>query len=167
EWLDKAIAWLQRKDLGAQYASLLAALVRLEEAFGFDAETYGALPSEDRPDQVQKWIGAGRTRGQKVPAIANVGKYAEEWYGWWDSMQPEWRRRGADGAWMVGGDTAYGGNEEWGYLDRPGPNGCLSIVASLYFWGVCDNQSAAQRARWQEAVEDVSWMLEGLEMSMK
>ncbi|KAJ7615783.1 hypothetical protein DFH06DRAFT_1013222, partial [Mycena polygramma] len=143
------------------YASLLSALVRLEEAFGFDPETYGALPSDERPVQIQKWIGGGRTRTQKVPTIANVDTYAAEWYRWWDFMQPEWRRRGSDGAWMVGG------THQWGFLDRPGPNGCLSIVASLYFWGVCENQSTAQRAGWQQAVEDVAWMLEGLELSMK
>ncbi|KAJ6504324.1 hypothetical protein C8R47DRAFT_968665 [Mycena vitilis] len=166
DWLKKTIAWLGRQDLGHQYTSLLSTLVRLEEAFGLDPDTYGALPSDGRPGQVQKWIGAGRSRMRKNPVVSDVGQYADEWYAWWDSMQPKWRRRGPDKKWMVGGDAQYGGNQEWGVLDRPGPNGCLSIVAALYFWGVCENQSGAVRARWLEAVEDVSWMLEGLTASM-
>ncbi|KAJ7659730.1 hypothetical protein DFH06DRAFT_1130486 [Mycena polygramma] len=64
-------------------------------------------------------------------------------------------------------DEKCGGPEKWGVLDRPGPNGCLSVGASLYFWGVCENQSAAVKAQWWEAVEDVAWILEGLEASMK
>ncbi|KAJ7638043.1 hypothetical protein DFH06DRAFT_922956, partial [Mycena polygramma] len=87
------------------------------------------------------------------PAVTNVAAYAEEWYGWWGFMQPKWRRRTTDGKWKNGGETQYGGNEEWGVLDRPGPNGCLSVVASLYFWGVCADQPADVRQRWLEAVQ--------------
>ncbi|KAJ7819318.1 hypothetical protein B0H13DRAFT_1661437 [Mycena leptocephala] len=166
-WLADSVAWLQRMDLGCHYTALLAALVRLEGAFGYDQATYGTLPSEGRPVQVHDWIRAGRARTKKIPLVIDVERYADEWYGWWDSMQPEWRTRGQDKKWRVGGDTKYGGPEEWGVLDRPGPNGCLSVVASLYFWGVCKDQPIAVQERWREAVEDVSWMLEGLEASMK
>ncbi|KAJ7618253.1 hypothetical protein DFH06DRAFT_1012065 [Mycena polygramma] len=165
-WLRDGILWLRKNDLGPQYAALLSALVRMEGAFGFDPQTYGALPSDERPSQVGDWINRGRSRMKKIPGIADVGRYAEQWQTWWDSMQPGWRRRGTDGKWRSGGDEEYGGNEEWGVLDRPGPNGCLSVVAALYFWGVCENQSAALKARWREAVEDVVWVLEGLEVSM-
>ncbi|KAJ7840364.1 hypothetical protein B0H13DRAFT_1649728 [Mycena leptocephala] len=166
-WLEDSVEWLRRRDLGFPYTSLLATLVRLEEAFGFDEETYGALPSEGRPVQVHDWIRSGRARTKKIPVITDVERYADAWQGWWDSMQPEWRSRGPDKKWKIGGDTAYGGNTEWGVLDRPGPNGCLSVVASLFFWGVCENQSVVMQERWREAVEDVSWILEGLVTSMK
>ncbi|KAJ6449021.1 hypothetical protein C8R47DRAFT_999333 [Mycena vitilis] len=167
KWLCDAIAWFGKTDLGPQYTSLLSALVRLEVAFGFDPKTYGALPSDNRPAQVTDWINRGRWRMKKPPNIKNAGAYAEVWATWWDSMQPKWRRRGSDGKWRFGGDEKYGGPEDWGVLDRPGPNGCLSVVGSLFFWGVCEDQSAAVKARWLEAVEDVAWMLEGLEASMK
>ncbi|KAJ6518051.1 hypothetical protein C8R47DRAFT_960291 [Mycena vitilis] len=166
-WLRDAVPWLAKTDLGPQYAALLSALVRTEVAFGFDPDTYGALPSDNRPSQVGDWINRARSRMKTTPAIPSLTKYAEQWAAWWDAMQPKWRRRGTDGKWRSGGDEKYGGSEEWGMLDRPGPNGCLSVVASLYFWGVCENQSAAMKAQWREAVEDVSWILEELEGSMK
>ncbi|KAJ7020768.1 hypothetical protein C8F04DRAFT_907597, partial [Mycena alexandri] len=91
---------------------------------------------ELRPQAVSKWIGVGRTRTNKIPDVADTARYGDEWYAWWDSLQPKWRTRDRTGNWKMGGDTEYGGDEEWGYLDRPGPNGCLSVVAGLYFWGV-------------------------------
>jgi hypothetical protein len=109
------VAWLRQKDLGCHYTLLLASLVHLEESFGFDEETYGTLPSEGRPVQVHEWIKEGRARTKKVPVVLNVEEYAKQWSGWWDSMQPEWRSRGRDGKWVVGGDAEYGGNEEWGF----------------------------------------------------
>ncbi|KAJ7168430.1 hypothetical protein C8R46DRAFT_1217834 [Mycena filopes] len=165
-WIKDNIAWLSRTDLGVHYASLLTALVRAEKAFGFDEETYGALPLEGRPKQVTAWIGAGRTRTKKIPAVNDVGAYADGWYAWWDSLQPAWRAKDREGRWKYGGDVKYGDDEEWGYLDRPGPNGSLSVVAGLYFWGVCEEQPVAVKERWAEAVQDVVWMLEGLTQSM-
>jgi hypothetical protein len=112
--------------------------------------------------QVSDWIRVGCSRTKKIPVVLDV-----EWSAWWDSLQPGWRRHDRDGKWMAGGDAVYGGNKEWGFLDRPGPNGCLSVVASLYFWGVCEEQPAAAKKQWIKAVEDVAWMLEGLTASMK
>ncbi|KAJ7887728.1 hypothetical protein B0H13DRAFT_1627396, partial [Mycena leptocephala] len=164
-WITDSVAWLSTQDLGCHYTALLAALVKLETVFGFDEETYGALPSEGRPVQLHDWIRTGCTRSKKIPVVLDVAKYADEWQGWWDSLQPEWRTKTRNGKWMVGGDASYGGNTEWGVLDRPGPNGCLSVVASLYFWGVCE-QPAAVKERWMDSVQDVSWILEGLTASM-
>ncbi|KAJ7143245.1 hypothetical protein C8R46DRAFT_867539, partial [Mycena filopes] len=153
--------------LGCHYSSLLEALVRTETAFGFDEETYGQLPLELRPKQVSAWISSGRARTKKIPRVEDVGTYASAWEAWWDSLQPGWRVKDREGRWKAGGDTKYGADEEWGYLDRPGPNGCLSVVAGLYFWGVCEGQSVEGKERWGRSVQDVAWMLEGLEASMK
>ncbi|KAJ7869810.1 hypothetical protein B0H13DRAFT_1635086 [Mycena leptocephala] len=166
-WLVDNIAWLSTHDLGCHYTSLLAALVKLETTFGFKEDTYSTLPSEHRPLQVHDWIRSGRTRAKKIPKVLDVEKYADEWQRWWDSLQPEWRRRGPDKKWRAGGDATYGGNEEWGVLDRPGPNGCLSVMGSLYFWGVCEDQSTGVKECWLDAVQDVVWMLEGLTASME
>ncbi|KAJ7154640.1 hypothetical protein C8R46DRAFT_911249, partial [Mycena filopes] len=120
-----------------------------------------------RPEQVHKWIKSGRAaRSTKIPQITNLTKYAREWGQWWDSLQPEWRQRNGDGTWAVGGDTTYGRDDEWGHLDTPGPNGCLSIVAGLFLWGAAQ-QSDESKAAWMAAVQDVCWMMEGLGESMK
>ncbi|KAJ7861330.1 hypothetical protein B0H13DRAFT_1900507, partial [Mycena leptocephala] len=90
---------------------------------------------------------------KKIPKVLDVEKYADEWQRWWDSLQPEWRRRGPDKKWRAGGDATYGGNEEWGVLDRPGPNGCLSVVGSLYFWVSAKISRQGGEERWKIRLE--------------
>ncbi|KAJ6489313.1 hypothetical protein C8R47DRAFT_952517, partial [Mycena vitilis] len=157
-WLVDCVAQFRTKDLGCHFTSLLAALVDLETAFGFDEETYICLPADFRPDAVNKWIKGGRTtKTKKIPLVKKPAKYADQWYQWWDFLQPQWRRCGPDGNWAAGGDATYGGANEWDALDAPGPNGCLSLVAGLYFWGAVE-QPPDVRQRWLVAVQDVAWM---------
>ncbi|KAJ7159880.1 hypothetical protein C8R43DRAFT_881611 [Mycena crocata] len=166
-WLREVVHWLLERDLGCHFTALVAALVQLETAFKFDDGNEARLPVGSRPTPVTNWISRGRvSKTQKIPQVANVAKYAEQFMLWWDELQPEWRKRKKDGGWEFGGDVAYGKPDEWGELDVPGQNGCLSVVAGLYIWGTCDNQSADVTARWELAVLDVTWMLEGLTQSM-
>ncbi|KAJ7839310.1 hypothetical protein B0H13DRAFT_2366911 [Mycena leptocephala] len=136
-WLRDSVALFRTEDLGCHFTSVLAALVRLETAFGFDEKAYSVMAAEHRPIQINQWIKAG---------VA--------------ASRPE-------GNWLAGGDATYGEDDAWGRLDNPGPNGCLSIVAGLYFWGVHKPQTDDGREQWARAVQDVGWMLEGLAESMK
>ncbi|KAJ7511244.1 hypothetical protein B0H11DRAFT_2215083 [Mycena galericulata] len=164
-WLSESIAWLMAEDIGCHFSSLLAALVKLETKYGFDEDNRGKLPTAFRPAQVYSWIKGGRGKKTKAPpCINNVDLYAKQWAEWWDSMQPAWRTRDADGHWSVGG--SWGPADQWDPLEAPGPNGCLSVVASLFFWGRAKTQSEELRSQWDRAVQDVVWMLEGLEASI-
>ncbi|KAJ7732893.1 hypothetical protein B0H16DRAFT_1328501 [Mycena metata] len=162
-WLRGCVGVLQTEDLGCHFTALVAALVKLESVYGFDDTKYGAaIPAEHRPTEVTQWIRGGRDRTKKVPKIGNLVKYVKVWQTWWNSLQPEWRRRDGEGNLMAGGEVGYGAADAWGVLDTGGPNGWLSVVASLYFWGVCSGQSVEMKGRWDAAVQDVMWMLEGL-----
>jgi hypothetical protein len=91
--------------------------------------------------------------------VTNPAAFEKEWYKWWDSLQPEWRVKGEDGKWETG--EMYGG--KWDdELMVWGPNGTLSIIAGLYFWGCAIADSPALCTKWEVAVNDVSWILEGL-----
>jgi hypothetical protein len=167
-WLRDSVALFRTEELGCHFTSVLAALVKVETVFGFDEETYGVLRADSRPDPINKWIKGGRTtKTTKIPPVKNVAKYAAQWQQWWDILQPEWRRRDGEGNWLTGGEAEYGGDNQWCELDKPGPNGCLSVVAGLYIWGVCKDQPDDVKAHWTEAVQDVAWILEGLAQSMK
>ncbi|KAJ7895676.1 hypothetical protein B0H13DRAFT_2338752 [Mycena leptocephala] len=166
KWLHDCVELLLAQDLGGHFRALVATLIRLETAFGFDVKNDATLSAEGRPVQVHNWIKGGRAKTKKIPAIKNIQKYADEWGKWWDRLQPAWRERDRDGRWRTGGDTSYGPANEWDALDCPGVNGCLSLVASLYFWGACTDQPPLIKERWDSAVQDVTWMLEGLAVSM-
>ncbi|KAJ7601289.1 hypothetical protein DFH06DRAFT_1026821, partial [Mycena polygramma] len=161
QWLSNALLYIRGADLGCHYASLLRALVRLEESAGFENDDHTPLPaSKHRPTQVQKWIQGKRGEKMKtLPEVKNVVTYSKQWYKWWDDLQPSWRQRDANGKWITGGE--YG--SDWGKLDCAGINGSLSIVAALYFWGAAPTHTEETRAVWNEAVEDVTWILEGVD----
>ncbi|KAJ7432951.1 hypothetical protein B0H11DRAFT_1759522 [Mycena galericulata] len=163
-WLRDSIAWLQQSDLGCHYASLLVALIALEAKYGYEVENRGQLPTIGRPSQVHGWIKGGRSKMKFPPSIGDVGYYARVWWEWWDSLQPPWRERGEGNYWIVGGE--WGPADEWDPLEAPGQNGCLSVVASLYFWGLTLDRAENTRTDWERAVQDVTWMLEGLAASI-
>ncbi|KAJ7130585.1 hypothetical protein C8R44DRAFT_613992 [Mycena epipterygia] len=155
-------------DLGPNYASLMDALIRIEEAQGFPSETRGALTT-GRPGVVNDWIQSGRgCRSKTLPKITKIRAYPQVWHSWWDSLQPEWRTQDGEGRWKIGGEYS----NDWDVLDCPGPNGLLSVVASIYFWG-CESRShcgeewfADDQRLWDEAVHDVVWMMDGLHLHL-
>ncbi|KAJ7150034.1 hypothetical protein C8R43DRAFT_887448, partial [Mycena crocata] len=166
-WLQDVVPWLLVKDLGCHFTALVAALVQLETAFKFDDGNGARIPETHRPDALNTWISHGRvSKTKKIPTILSVPKYADQYSLWWDSLQLTWQKRNKNGQWAFGGEVAYGNAAEWGKLDIPGQNGCLSVVSGLYIWGVCE-QPANVREKWDAAVLDATWMLGGLALSME
>ncbi|KAJ7149899.1 hypothetical protein C8R43DRAFT_1128380 [Mycena crocata] len=142
--------------------------------FGFTDNPRTGITRAARPDEVSHWIGVGRGLRQKGPydaEVKNLESYAKRWQAWWDSLQPDWRTRADNGLWSR--PEEYGDKWDWDALWFPGQNGCVSIVASLYFWGTAkaalggDGVWAGEnRLRWEESVTDVLWMMEGLEHAL-
>ncbi|KAJ7607446.1 hypothetical protein DFH06DRAFT_1018521 [Mycena polygramma] len=165
-WLRDSIKVLTHQDLGLHYRSLVETLLRIEERFGFDDNPRLGVSTEGRPKELGKWVNAARGTRSKKPydaEIKDVDDYARRWGSWWDSLQPAWRQRGTEGNWKV--YPAYEPAWEWGSLSSYGTNGCLSLVASLYFWGMA-KEDATTWGKWDWAVQDVLWMLEGVEASL-
>ncbi|KAF8170465.1 hypothetical protein K438DRAFT_1613950 [Mycena galopus ATCC 62051] len=153
-WFANTFSQVTAVNLGPHFDALLAAWIRIETASKFEIGKY-ALTSKGRPAEVSRWIGGHHT---KVPEVRNVTAYAKAWWKWWDSMQPEWRVRGADAKWEV--QAEYG---EWeDELLVWGKNGHLALVGSLYFWGCAVLGSATLHSDWEAAVLDVTWILEGI-----
>ncbi|KAJ7603377.1 hypothetical protein DFH06DRAFT_1350237 [Mycena polygramma] len=76
---------------GANWADCVLAWLEFEAATGYGHG--GQLTNEGRPDQVRAWMSVGR-KWYAPPVILPVGKkgevgsYAEEWWCWWDAIQP-------------------------------------------------------------------------------
>ncbi|KAK6992845.1 hypothetical protein R3P38DRAFT_3224673 [Favolaschia claudopus] len=157
QWFADAHTSVTKVDLGCHYQAVIAAWIRMEAASRYEHSPTNLSPKL-RPKQVSSWIGHSR-RGPD-PLVENPTEYAEQWQKWWDSLQPNWRKRGGDGRWIA---EHYGANgREWGPLYRWGVNGVLSVVASLFFWGCAVHSQADNRGTWETAVLDVVWMLEGM-----
>ncbi|KAJ7847061.1 hypothetical protein B0H13DRAFT_1451866, partial [Mycena leptocephala] len=122
-----------------------------------------------RPGALDKWVKGGRTRGEMGngvgPNIGSVAVFGAAWRQWWAKVQPRWRA--AD----IGRPERFlresyptATAENWAVIRYPGPNGALSFVATLYWWGMAVKDCGEQEDResWAEAVRDVKWMLNGL-----
>ncbi|KAJ7179737.1 hypothetical protein C8R46DRAFT_886978, partial [Mycena filopes] len=162
-WLRESITNLAATSLGPSFKPVLEAVIRVEEAHKFKPVNGKKMNSTGRPDVVSVWVKGGR--GSK---FAN---YPAVWQGWWDSLQPSWRKRDARGRWEIGGE--YG--TDWTTLDHPGANGVLNLAASLYFWGRQAQEMRAKEGeewfssqwqKWEAAVHDVTWMLDGLDTDL-
>lgn len=99
-----------------------------------------------RPTAVKDWIGRGRSKGWR-PEIDSAKAYCQQHTAWWMALQPEWRlsENGSIVVERVSGD--------WSSLRVFGSNGLLSVVASLFFWGLLV-KSPRDRAQWEAAVRD-------------
>ncbi|KAJ7126221.1 hypothetical protein C8R44DRAFT_618328 [Mycena epipterygia] len=158
-WFVEARAQLTKSDLGCHFNALLAAWTRLEDVSRYEHSGKN-LSATLRPSQVTAWITSARgARAKADLVVKDATAYAGVWQSWWDSLQPEWRIKGADGRWET--EEYGGGGEEWGPLYRWGVNGTLSLLAALYFWG-CNVRDESEVVVWEAAVTDVLWMLEGM-----
>ncbi|KAJ6523681.1 hypothetical protein DFH09DRAFT_1329919 [Mycena vulgaris] len=163
-WLKHAVATMTAQDLGPHFAAALCALVRLEVAYGFDTNPrIGISSATPRPKEVDEWIRSGRgTRSKKTVRVDDLVTFGKTWNAWWASIQPSWREKDAEGVFSTGGE--YG--DDWSTLDFEGQNGNLTAVAGLYFWGSTRRKLSVLpsgiQEDWERAVQDVTWMLEGL-----
>ncbi|KAJ7665348.1 hypothetical protein DFH06DRAFT_985513 [Mycena polygramma] len=171
-WLSKDLYFeVSAANLGGGYDGLLEVWTSLERAFKYEKSS-GKVPwnakTASRPVSLEKWVRVGRglrgTMGKgEGPDIGNVQAFEQGWWQWWAGVQPGWREKdvGRVDRFIRGGYPAPTG-ETWNALRHPGPNGALSFVATLYWWGKAVWESGASRDSWSEAVQEVRWVLSGL-----
>ncbi|KAJ7717300.1 hypothetical protein DFH07DRAFT_762058, partial [Mycena maculata] len=177
-WFRRVYAEVSQENLGVSYNSLLTLFTQVERGYKWEKGGKG-LATLHRPPQVGAWVTAGRgARGGAMrngvgPAILDLAVFEEQWWQWWSGLQPMWRVA-AKGNTGNGKATSLrfsrdlypaAGSDAWQSLRHPGPNGALSLVGTLYWWGVKLQKEGVPREDrdvWLEAVTDVDWMLRGL-----
>lgn len=141
--------------LGDVWPTLVNAWIRFEESSVGLTGTRGSLPAKGRPSGVYDWIQRARNPNFR-PEIADSKAFGDKHIAWWTSLQPEWRISD-DGDIIRNYDDYDGGDFEG--LRKPGVNGLLSALASLYFWGMAVKDSGKKSKRWVQSVEDCVFVL--------
>ncbi|KAJ6619640.1 hypothetical protein B0H10DRAFT_1710662, partial [Mycena sp. CBHHK59/15] len=159
-WFKVLYAEVSLKNLGGSFNSLLALFVEIERAYKWEKSKGKGLGATNRPAQVGAWVTAGRgtRRGPRYPLVA---VYDAAWWQWWGDLQPQWRVADGGKPRRFSREVCLGvAKEHWVTLRHPGPNGVLSLVASLYWWGakVAVAGKTEDKESWAEAVQDVKWM---------
>lgn len=164
EWLEEQEGILRAMDLGSRWELLLDQWVTNEGKREYE-DKKATLPIRHRPAEVKAWQG-NRSRAVSL-SPDRLDPFGSEWWMWWRALQPGWRN-------LEEGDGALGDQYrqevlgDLSGLDKTGKNGLLLVVSTLGWWGsglkregVWD-EGGTGLVRWQEAVDDVLWVLEGL-----
>jgi hypothetical protein len=116
------------------------------------------FPSSHRPEQIANWIQNRRTlMVHRQPKIKNVEAFITAFWSWWNLINPSWRIR-------VDDRLKIGGSGPWDSLHKPGQNGFLTVLQILNWWrGLLDSSDTKE---WDSAVEDVLWVMKGVQNSL-
>ncbi|TDL19650.1 hypothetical protein BD410DRAFT_727011, partial [Rickenella mellea] len=113
-----------------------------------------------RPSAVSWWINRGRK--DAVPPNVEVSKIKMQWWAWWNSIQPEWRRRGQDDLRSL---SRAGVRGDWDGFWLPGVNGLLSVLICLVWWGREEN--ASNTGSWISACQDVKCVVDAVHAEIR
>ncbi|KAJ6542993.1 hypothetical protein B0H19DRAFT_898029, partial [Mycena capillaripes] len=145
QWFSDVYTEVSGHNLGGIYNTLLAVWGELERAFKYEksgAKAPWNAKNANRPAVLEKWVKAGHgmwgTLGNGVaPPIGAIAVFDAAWWRWWGGVQPSWRVKDTGNAQrFLRGNYLDATVENWATLRHPGPNGALSFVATLYWWGM-------------------------------
>jgi hypothetical protein len=86
--------------LGSSWTSLLEMWLKYEE--GKDLSDDGKLRTTSRPACIAAWIALACSAKWR-PVIKDANEFKEQFWCWWTSIQPEWRKdlKRGEGDWQV------------------------------------------------------------------
>ncbi|KIY63258.1 hypothetical protein CYLTODRAFT_414142 [Cylindrobasidium torrendii FP15055 ss-10] len=172
-YLTDTLRRMKEKDvgmLGRRWDVFLARLLLLESEGEFnmplkDLPAGSAKDGTQRPPMLGTWMKIGRCRRnadnvpKEMPLLApgDLKGHVAAFLAWWGMLQPGWRRY-ENGQWVRGG---YDESVGLGDLNTRGTCGWLSVVACMWWWGVCVHEGEDEAAKrvWASTLEDVDWML--------
>ncbi|TFY76110.1 hypothetical protein EWM64_g7902 [Hericium alpestre] len=157
-WLNAAIDWLWTIDKTPKWRILIMLWAEHEAALRF-AENK-RLPTWARPPQVYYWQKRAR-KFDCIPVIDSIESYGCAVIGWYESMQPNFRRGPGFHMWREGDAS------DFDTLNASGVNGIFILIMTVAWWlysvNNLDTSTDAERrtilhAEVMEFVEDISWM---------
>ncbi|KIY64697.1 hypothetical protein CYLTODRAFT_413146 [Cylindrobasidium torrendii FP15055 ss-10] len=132
----------------------------------------GRLQVGHRPEVVTKWTAARRPHyadgvlPKTMPATFQLVEDA--FWVWWRFLQPQWRntcssnRKGDISKNPLTSRDRQGVEDTWDRLDVSGPLGFMNIIAYLCMWGKKVKKEQAGEDGWNDAIQDVAWVLDNM-----
>ncbi|KAF8815164.1 hypothetical protein BYT27DRAFT_7230301 [Phlegmacium glaucopus] len=150
EWAIASHDHLLKSDLGKDWTACVQAWFELEQELGYGSQagTKGALPfTTTRPQEWASWT--SKSRGgvrnyQCTPSISDAAEFGIAIQGWWNSIQPSFRKSDTGTPTTIY-SCPTGDQHAWVSLRKGGPNGLISLLTLLVWWG----QSLAKQSQWQ------------------
>ncbi|KAJ6448418.1 hypothetical protein C8R47DRAFT_1231038 [Mycena vitilis] len=153
---------------GKEWKACILKLLAFEKAWGFREKGMLSTSTEERPDNIQKFMGYGRKWGSPMALGMEIGprtldeSFASQWWLWWGVVQPK-ARQSMDGEWKEVKSVEVSAWKEV-VAKMSGRNGMSLYVGALLWWGEAaaeaEDGSEALLADWRSAVEEVTAVLE-------
>lgn len=137
---------LQSGEYPRRWQELIAAWLVYEGRNNF--ESRALLFLKGRPKVVAEWIKDAQKASFAPKPLPNITLIEHKHTAWWRALQPVSRIQG-DGTLCVASTCM-----DWAWLHVFGVNGVLSVLASLFFWGMSLVHADADTASWEVAVDD-------------
>ena len=112
------------------------------------------LPTASRPSQVAGWMRYRSYAPEHTPFISNLSSYRDSWVRWWTSCQPAWRK---GKGWPLPRDHDDATN--WVKIGACGQSGLFIVIVSTAWWAY-SIKSEEEWVKFDEAVDDVKWVIE-------
>ncbi|KAJ7017584.1 hypothetical protein C8F04DRAFT_883777, partial [Mycena alexandri] len=100
-----------------------------------------------RPKEVGDWVARARNH---TPTISSADELGNRWWAWWIDINPSWRAEG-------GRPMIRKSRQAWKTMDIGGQNGFLNVLMVLKWWRDAMRVASPD---WEEAVGDVTWVLQ-------
>jgi len=91
-----------------------------------------------------------------MPVVDDIGRYRDDWIGWWTASQPGWR---SSQSWPLPKDDKSGGS--WDDFPARGQNGIFLAIMATCWWARAV-ESAEDFSLFEEAVDDIHWVIQQL-----
>jgi hypothetical protein len=119
------------------------------------------ISTDSRPAEVAKWMKYRDYTTDRIPFVSDVASYRNSWILWWTSCQPAWRR---SKGWPLPREDE--GTTNWVKVGIRGQNGLFLVVMSTTWWAY-SIKSEEEWREFDEAVEDVEWVIGQVAHSLK
>jgi hypothetical protein len=147
---------------GKGWQDCICTFVKFERAAGFTAKDTHLPTLALRPPEIQTWFEIWRKMdGPQWDNKLCQGDFKalrESWWSWWGAIQPSGHR--VDENQMP---SKGSGNCDWNPICKPGSSGIFMVLLVLVWWRKrLDAGGKGGDKRWEDAVDDVTWVLEHL-----
>ena len=152
---------------GDSWLTCVSAFVEFERANGFTTKETRLPSSRLRPLEIQSWFDTRRKmdgpQWDEKLCKGDPEVLGESWWNWWSAIQPS--ERGADENRVP---SKISGNCDWNSIRKPGGSGIFMVLLVLVWWRkrLETSKNGTVDKRWQDAVDDVTWVLGHLHVKM-
>ncbi|PPQ98301.1 hypothetical protein CVT26_013496 [Gymnopilus dilepis] len=145
EWFESAVEMLQSRALDNDkgWMGLVKKWTQFEAQEGYVGST--RLSATSRPEVISAWL--HRKRSPNFQPSIDLRRYPKTYMDWWLSLQPGWRVTGR----KISFNEVQG---DWESLRKPGINGFVNIMVSLFFWGCAVKENRRSSKDWDVYVAD-------------